>query len=212
MAIISEMDKTITIDYRVIPIVDTVPVGCRRMKVMDNEVCGFSFWTNPETEYVCALDERNFEKKKALSVNIRNRAQLLHQGKIILDEKIESYYKEVREMYYDFLKSNHLDFLVKNKLTDEIVKLHISETEDIYTGKYFMPILLVERLSLGVREPLSVECCNDEFETILNFILENFEPYAGEERYREKERFMPDDELPKENVKKRRKRGDGRER
>lgn len=230
MAIINEMAKTITINGRVIPIVDIVPNGCEKTNTFEGIIFGFSFWINYRTEYICALDERDVEPKKALGVKLRNEAQLLHQGKIILDEKTKKFYDDVRKMYIDFLKENHLNGLVSEKRTKVIGRLCISEVEDIYTGRTSMPTLKFahriandnpfgkqianERFGLG--SVLEVECCDDDFMAILSFVLENFEPYAGEERYYERERVLGDEiseeAVPEKPVKKRRKKGDGYER
>lgn len=129
-----------------------------------------------------------------LSVNARNSAQLLYQGKKILEEKITEYNNDVMKMYEDFLEENHLDKLVvfKGEPLDKVVgELKVMKRYGItkngtLTGLpklyFFQRYGKTKFAGIGRR----VVGNDTSFLDALNYVLEHFEPYH-EKIYRERE-------------------------
>lgn len=120
-----------------------------------------------------------------LSVNARNSAQLLYQGKKILEEKIAEYNNDVIKMYEDFLAENHLDNFVrfKGEPLDKIVgKLRVMKANgitknDTLTG--LPKLYFFQRYSKTKFAGMGQQVVDDDmsFLDALNYVTEHFEPY-----------------------------------
>ena len=125
----------------------------------------------------------------------RNKAQLLLQGKKLLEERITEFNKEAKEMYETFLVENKLNGVVKFKgypLDGTVGKLKVVQTVSM-EAEHFNGLPEVRFFEWNSQTQsfagLGVGFGVETFESAMDYILEHFEPYRRTKIIRERDRF-----------------------